>query len=112
MSAGHDDVELLAWPAERLGEAMEALAIAGGLSPRAVTPPVAPGPLLEDDRALAAWIDQTASHLGVEAEPIHASQAEAIEVVRAAGPALRPPPRRGPPALRRARGAPRAATST
>jgi len=90
------EVDRIAWPAERLGDAMEALAAGAGLSPRAVAPPLAPAIAIADRGALSRWLDQAASHLGVEAEPVQASLGEATSVVLASGPALLCLPGDGP----------------
>lgn len=82
------DLHALAWPAELLGEAIEALARAGGLEPRAVATPRPTGLDLGDPSAVAAWIDHAAAELGVEAEPVEASHPQLLETLRRAGPAL------------------------
>jgi ATP-binding cassette, subfamily B, bacterial len=87
----------ISWPAERIGDAIEALAIAGGLSPRAVAVPTAVGAALMDRRAREAWVEQIATYLGVEAELITVSYGEMLDVLRAAGPALLQIPSQGAP---------------
>jgi len=87
----------LTWPAERLGDALEALAIEGSLSPRAVVAPRTTGASLADPRALEAWIEQAASHLGVEAEPIVVPFRELSDMLRSAGPTLLRVPGDGAP---------------
>jgi ATP-binding cassette subfamily B protein len=82
------DLADLAWPAERLGEAMEALAHAAGLAPEASGAPRPAGLDLGDDAAIAAWIEHAAAGIGVEAEPVAAPHGRLAETLRLAGPAL------------------------
>jgi ATP-binding cassette subfamily B protein len=86
-----------AWPAARLGDALQSLAFASDLGPRAVPAPSAPGASLDDPAALAAWIEQAASYLGVEAEPVHAAYGEAPAMLAGAAPAIMRLPGAGPP---------------
>jgi ATP-binding cassette subfamily B protein len=83
------DLQMLAWPVSRLGEALETLARIGGLAPRsaAITPPP-PGLAQDGGEALRRWIEATAGTLGVEAEPVEVPYAEVERLVRSAGPAL------------------------
>ncbi|WP_437592974.1 ATP-binding cassette domain-containing protein [Sorangium sp. So ce1000] len=82
------DLHALAWPAGRLGEAMEALGRAAGLPLRAV-PPLRPvGVDLGDADALGAWIEHAAAELGVEAEPASEHRAGLLAAIRRAAPAL------------------------
>jgi ATP-binding cassette subfamily B protein len=79
----------LSWPAERLGEALEALARLSKLSDGSAH--VTPFPAafdVNDGEALAAWMSANADHLHVEAQPVFASYAELEQVVRGIGPAL------------------------
>jgi ATP-binding cassette subfamily B protein len=83
------DLTTLAWPASRLGEALEALALAAGLEPRAVEPPSpAAGLLWYGDETLGRWLQAAAGHLGLEAEPLEISYGEVERRLRQAGPAL------------------------
>ena len=78
------------WPLSRLGEGLEALARAGGLSPRAVES-LEPPPNLQADLTLATrWLDWAASRLGLEVEPVDAAVPDADALLQQAGPALVP----------------------
>ncbi|WP_438026984.1 ATP-binding cassette domain-containing protein [Sorangium sp. So ce233] len=87
------DLDAVAWPAARAGEAVESLAILSGLSSEealgraAPSPPPPPGAAIDDD-ALGAWIDAAAEPLGVEAEPVTAEYPDIGRFVRSCGPAL------------------------
>jgi len=81
------DLEKVAWPAPRVGEAIEWLARKAGLSARAAEIPSAP-PNIEAPEALARWIDAAALAAGVEAEPAESSCADAEALVSKCGPAL------------------------
>jgi len=64
------EILALAWPGERLGEAVETLARRSGLAtrrPRMQNP--GPDALGDDDR-LGIWLEEAASWLGCEADPI------------------------------------------
>jgi ATP-binding cassette subfamily B protein len=83
------DLNTLAWPVARLGEALEAMARHSGLAPREREIPVPPEGLAQADAAvLGAWIETAATWLGLEAEPVEAPYAEVEGLVRRAGPAL------------------------
>ncbi|WP_437722547.1 ATP-binding cassette domain-containing protein [Sorangium sp. So ce861] len=83
-----DALGALEWPAERLGDALEALALQGGLRPRAVAAPIPTAGHLRSADALGAWIDQAAGYLGVEAEPIAARYDEVGDALLRVAPAL------------------------
>ncbi|WP_437810174.1 ATP-binding cassette domain-containing protein [Sorangium sp. So ce1078] len=83
-----DPLGALEWPAERLGDALEALAQQGGLGPRAVAAPIPTAGHLRSADALGAWIDQAAGYLGVEAEPIAARYDEVDAALLRVAPAL------------------------
>ncbi|WP_437895097.1 ATP-binding cassette domain-containing protein [Sorangium sp. So ce124] len=83
-----DPLGALEWPAERLGDALEALATQSGLGPRAAAAPVPTAGHLRSADALGAWIDQAAAYLGVEAEPIAARYDEIGEALLRVAPAL------------------------
>ena len=84
------DLYRFAWPASRLGEAIEYLARKEGISPEsAVSSPVLPQNLsLAGDEALGRWVETVADRFGLEAEPVDVSFGQAEELVRAMGPAL------------------------
>ena len=83
------DLAAAAWPASRLGEAIEGLARRSGMT---LEPRVAPAPPLDlpwDNVARAGkWIEATSQWLGLEAEPVTLSYAELDEAIRRAAPAL------------------------
>ncbi|WP_437304870.1 ATP-binding cassette domain-containing protein [Sorangium sp. So ce388] len=83
-----DALGALEWPAELLGDALEALALEGGLGPRAVVAPIPTAGHLRSADALGAWIDQAAGYLGVEAEPIAARHDELDAALPRVAPAL------------------------
>ncbi|WP_438015780.1 ATP-binding cassette domain-containing protein [Sorangium sp. So ce315] len=83
-----DALGALEWPAERLGDALEALALQTGLRPRAVAAPIPTAGHLRSADALGAWIDQAAGHLGVEAEPITARYDEIDAALLRVAPVL------------------------
>jgi hypothetical protein len=57
------DLMTLAWPASRLGEALEALARMAGLAPRAVEPLSPPAGLFwHGDEAFGRWLAAAADH--------------------------------------------------
>src|SRR5262249_54984594 len=92
------DLNTLAWPVTRLGEALEALARQSGLAPRGRETLVPPAGLAQEDAAaLGGWIETAAAWLGLEAELVEASYAEAHMFVRATGPALLRLPAQGEP---------------
>src|SRR5215210_7323762 len=82
----------LAWPADRLGEAIQTLARRSGLSP---------GELDLDEPSAAAdlgsWIGTAAAAMGLEAEPVDVSYREVDSLVRQSAPALLRLPGEGPP---------------
>jgi ATP-binding cassette subfamily B protein len=80
------DLEAHAWPADRLGEALDALARQSGLGPRAIMTPSPPEGL--SGEALNAWLDRVAAGLGIEVEAVDAGYDELIATMRNAGPAL------------------------
>jgi ATP-binding cassette, subfamily B, bacterial len=83
------DLTTLAWPASRLGEALDALARATGLAPRAVEPLRPPvGFSWQGDEALGRWLAAAASHLGLEAEPMEIPYGEVAHLLPRVGPAL------------------------
>ena len=81
------DPETLAWPADRLGEAVEALALRTGL----VSPPLphqfVPPPL-DTGEALTRWLDSSLRPLGLETEAVEASYPTLDTMLARAGPAL------------------------
>lgn len=80
------DPEYLAWPTERLGEALEALLLRAKL----VRPPLrASLPAgVSDPAQLEQWLGDQLHPLGVEAEAVEATYPEVATLLRRAGPAL------------------------
>ena len=80
MMSGDDALRGYWWPLSRLGEGLEALARAGGLSPRTVES-LEPPPNLQADLTLATrWLDWAASRLGLEVEPVDAAVPDAADI--------------------------------
>jgi ATP-binding cassette subfamily B protein len=82
------DLAAVLWPTHQLGDALQALAHEAGLRPRAVPSPRAGGAALCNAAALDTWIQQAASYLGVEAEPIGAAYNEVVPMLRGVAPAI------------------------
>ena len=64
--AADPDLQALAWPLDRLGEALEALARAAGFAPRAaeaLQPPATPGPAAAQ-AGLQDWLNWASARLG------------------------------------------------
>jgi ATP-binding cassette subfamily B protein len=77
-----------AWPAERLGEALEALARKSGLPVRDGEVPRPPATLALHAGMQGQWIEATAAWLGLEVEPVEIPYPDLERNLRAAGPAL------------------------
>jgi ATP-binding cassette subfamily B protein len=83
------DLNTLAWPVARLGEALEAMARRSGLASGERETPVPPEGLAQEEaEALGTWIEAAATWLGLEAESVEVPYAEVEGLVRRAGPAL------------------------
>ena len=81
----------LAWPADRLGEALQTLARRSGLNPEDFD--------LDEPSAtadLGSWIGTAAAAMGLEAEPVDVSYREVDSLVRQSAPALLRLPGEGP----------------
>jgi len=84
-----DSLDALHWPLDRLGDALESLARRSGLLVRSAGIPNPPADLSPHDAdSRARWIDAAAEQLGLEAQSVDTTYAEAGAFVRAAGPAL------------------------
>ena len=83
-----DQLVSLAWPASRLGEALEALARHSGLAEGADAPELPGGPASTDDQQLDAWVGAAAAMSGFEAEPVEAPFSEIDQLIRGGAPAL------------------------
>jgi len=79
---------MIAWPANRLAEALEALALRSGLRPKSVELPIPPAGIADEPRRLGLWIESGANTLGVEAEPSEIRYAEVERKLASAAPAL------------------------
>jgi ATP-binding cassette subfamily B protein len=76
----------LAWPGDRLAEALQILARAAGLPAR---PLEASGGLpAGDSEAAGGWIEAVSAAMGLEAEPVEAAYGEVEAMVRKASPAI------------------------
>jgi ATP-binding cassette subfamily B protein len=84
---------LHAWPAERLGEALETLARTSGLAPRPASLPRAPA--RPTGEGLDRWLAAASDRLGIEAEPVECALPELDSLLRRAAPALVRVPRDG-----------------
>ncbi len=88
-TASETALDELAWPAFRLGEAMEVLARKSGLIDRpASTPTFSENRDIPDERTAGQWIAFGADHLSIEAEPVASVYPEVEAMVQKAGPAL------------------------
>jgi ATP-binding cassette subfamily B protein len=78
----------VAWPACRLGEALEAFGrrTGLGLGPAPLENP--PALVVEGTQQLGRWIEGAAAWLGLEAEPVAVPYREVAAFLRGAGPAL------------------------
>jgi ATP-binding cassette subfamily B protein len=86
----------LAWPLSKLGEAIEAIARKSGLSPLHVEAPPPPLSLFQTGgKAVGRWVEATTNLLGLEAEPVETTYPEVESFVRGAGPAIVPLPGNG-----------------
>ena len=82
------DLQALAWSATELGQAIEALARKGGLSPRSAQIPVVPRTMGDEQGVSGEWIKGASQWFGIEAEAISASYDSLGELLCRAGPAL------------------------
>ncbi|MFY0571843.1 ATP-binding cassette domain-containing protein [Archangium lansingense] len=81
------ELDALAWPLERAGDAMEALARAARLplpNPLPALSHVVPG----DPRLVDSWLDAGAQALGLELQPHYTRHGEVERVLRRAAPAI------------------------
>lgn len=84
-----EELDALLWPVSRVGDAMEAVARHGSLTPRRVELPPAPATLSTgNDDHLARWIGGVADYLGLEAQRASSSYTQVTHMIRRAGPAL------------------------
>lgn len=82
-------LETITWPVSRLGEAMEALALASGLAVRQVDLPAPPDDMEGRWEELAEWWPAAVARaLEMEAEPVETTYGEAADFLRGAAPAL------------------------
>ena len=80
------DLDTLAWPADRLAEALSALARAAGLGAAKLDLPAPPPDAVPEE--LDRWIGAAAAAMGLEAEPVEAAYGEVAALVGHAAPAL------------------------
>lgn len=82
-------IEAWVWRTPHLGEAIEALARAAGLSVRSAELPSPPANLVQPGGlALGRWIEGAASLLDIEAEPVESSYSDIERMLLGAGPAI------------------------
>ena len=79
-------LESLAWPASRIGEALEGLALHSGLSSRTAPAPRPPGDLSTEE--IDDWINAAAEQLGVETQSVEVTYLDLDPFVREAAPVL------------------------
>ena len=79
---------MISWPANRVGEALEALASNSGLRPNAADIAVAPSSLGADPKRLGLWIESAADSMGIEAETSEVRYGDAERWLASAPPAL------------------------
>jgi ATP-binding cassette, subfamily B, bacterial len=93
-----DLVDLAAWPGERLGEAVAALASHAGMDARgrSLAAPPAGADLAEGD-VLDAWLETAGLALGIDVDPLDASYADLDDVLPCADPCLVRLPGEGAP---------------
>src|SRR6185295_5208018 len=72
------DLEALAWPADRLGEALSTLARRSGLEPGKLD---LPEPREASAEELDPWVDAAAAAMGLEAEPVEVAYGEVEALV-------------------------------
>jgi hypothetical protein len=83
------DLNSLAWDSARLGEAIELLARKARLLSHSVQLPAPDAAFTTSDAtALAQWINHLAGQLGIEAEPVEFTYADAERFVRRVAPAI------------------------
>lgn len=82
------DLSYSAWPVERLGEALEALARQARLPMRRPQITIPPPSLDGDGIALKPWLDWAGERLGLELEEVESAPSAFQGMLRAAGPAL------------------------
>jgi ATP-binding cassette subfamily B protein len=88
MSGRGDNLAVVSWPASRVGEALQALAVRSGLTKAAEARDLGEPPPDAEAQALEIWIAAAATANGLEAEPVEISYREAADLVQRAGPAL------------------------
>ncbi|HYO14879.1 MAG TPA: ATP-binding cassette domain-containing protein, partial [Thermoanaerobaculia bacterium] len=79
-------LDALAWPADRLTEALHLLARTSGLNPR--TAEAASGPPAADPETAGRWIEAVTAAMGLEAEPVETPYAEVESMIRKASPVV------------------------
>ena len=79
------DWTVVAWPASRLGEAIETLARRSGFEPHSPPPPTPTVLSVED---LGRWVIGASDVLGIEAEPVGCLYPDLNELITRSGPAV------------------------
>ncbi len=79
----------MAWPPDRLGVALEALAFKNGLGPHVRKTPTPPGNVQELDYSLwSQWLKEASHWLGFEVEPIETAYQNLAKMLKKAAPAI------------------------
>jgi ATP-binding cassette subfamily B protein len=82
-------IDDLAWPAARLGQAVELLAQQSGFWSRSLETPDVPDVAGQaGNEFLGRWLEVVAGQLGLEVEPVESAYTEIEQLIRGAGPAL------------------------
>jgi ATP-binding cassette subfamily B protein len=84
----NDQLLKISWPVSRLGEAIEALARASGLSNDPAGVPPQAQSLEGDDESLSRWIEAAARGMNLEAKPFFCSYDELERMLQSGGPAI------------------------
>ena len=79
---------MIAWPEDRLAEALETLARRSGLRPKSIELPTPPAGIADDARRLGLWVESAANSLGLEIEPEEIRYADAERKLATAPPAI------------------------
>jgi ATP-binding cassette subfamily B protein len=83
------DIRALTWSTKRASDAIEAVAHAARLPVTARAPlPSKIEIAIDDDDLIGPWVDDCAARLGLESEPIRATNGEIASLVHSAGPAI------------------------
>ena len=89
MSKEQEEIYGAAWPAKRLGEMLEQLALKSGLWSGSQPPVIPPEGLDKQPQdIIGRWLMACAQNIGLEVEPCETPYSELLGMLRAAGPAI------------------------